>query len=74
MTHDATILAACGRSVVAAQDGRGMWRPVERCTRALVSAGTRPAMAMQMTAAMVAVAQAVRDLQARDAAALAVVG
>ena len=74
MRADAIALAACGRALTAAQDGRGMWRPVERCTQALVAAGTRPALAMQMTAAMVAVAQAVRDLQARDALASVVVG
>lgn len=74
MQRDAITLAACGRSLAAAQDGRGMWRPVQRCTQALVASGTRPAMAMQCAAAMVAVTQAVRDVQARHAKALAVVG
>jgi hypothetical protein len=65
MADDQQILGACGRALVAAQDGRGMWRPVKRCTDDLVATGCRPALAMQCAAAMVAVAQAVRDLQAQ---------
>ena len=59
---DARALATCGLAILQAQDGRGRWRPVKRCVDSLVASGCRPAMALQMAAAMVAVAEAVRDV------------
>ena len=64
MRPDASALAACGLAILQAHDGRGRWRPVKRCVDSLVASGCRPAMALQMAAAMVAVAEAVRDVQA----------
>lgn len=61
MQRDPTILAlaCCGRDVMASTSGHGRRWAAERCTRALVAAGTPASIAANTTQAMVAVARGI---------------
>lgn len=52
-------LARCGQDVMASTNGHGRRWAAQRCTQALVAAGTPPAIAATTTQAMVAVARGI---------------
>ena len=61
MQRDPNIMALsrCGREVMAATNGHGRRWAAERCTRALVDAGTPASIAANTAQAMVAVARGI---------------
>ncbi len=73
MQPDPTIraLAACGNTVLRAPNGHHKRWAVERCTKALVAAGTSPAIAQRSAEAMRAVADRLREQQGPTVAAIA---
>lgn len=52
-------LARCGRDVMASTNGHGRRWAAQRCTQALVAAGTPASIAASTTQAMVAVARGI---------------
>ena len=64
--QDTQILAACGRRLLQAQDGRGRRWPVVHCAKALADAGAAPAVAQACADGM---ARVVAAVQARAAVA-----
>ena len=70
MPRDPSIaaLSLCGQQVMDATNGHGRRWAAERCIRALVAAGTSPAIAASTTQSMVVVAQAIAAAAAAAAA------
>lgn len=62
MQRDIQILAACGRRLLQAKDGRGRRWPVANCAQVLIAAGTPPGIAQGCADAM---ARVVITVQAR---------
>lgn len=61
MQRDIQTLAACGRRLLQAKDGRGRRWPVAHCAQALIAAGTPSPIAQGCADAMAQVAAAVQQ-------------
>lgn len=61
MQRDIKTLAACGRRLLQAKDGRGRRWPVAHCTQALIAAGTPATIAQGCADAMSRLVAAVQQ-------------